>query len=175
MKKILKIIAIVLVVGVIGIQFVRPARTNPQSDPKLAIEANAKVPPDVAKILTTSCKDCHSNKTVWPWYSNVAPFSWFLIDHVNDGRRELNFSDWGKYTERRRNHKLKELCEQVESHEMPHPQYLWIHWDAVLNDGQIKTLCNWSKGIMTEAAKSSGSDEKGNAGKDSDESPAKER
>ena len=152
LKKILKIVAVVLVVALIGIQFVRPARTNPPVDPKMTIEASVNVPDKVEKILKRSCNDCHSNKTVWPWYSNVAPISWQVIDHVNEGRKELNFSVWGTYKDRRKNRKLKEVCEQVENEEMPHPQYLWIHRDAALTKDEILTVCDWAKGLMQQAA-----------------------
>jgi len=82
-------------------QFIRPAKTNPSADPSLAIESHVQVDPKVSSILDRSCADCHSNKTRWPWYTNVAPVSWFVIDHVNDGRKELNLSEFGKYDRRR--------------------------------------------------------------------------
>src|SRR5687767_12229671 len=86
-----------LAVLVLAIQFVRPARTNPATDPAATLHAQTAVPPDVAAILERSCRDCHSNGTRWPWYSNVAPVSWWVIDHVNHGRSHFNFSEWAKY------------------------------------------------------------------------------
>jgi hypothetical protein len=91
-------------------QFIRPAKTNPSADPSLAIESHVQVDPKVSSILDRSCADCHSNKTRWPWYTNVAPVSWFVIDHVNDGRKELNLSEFGKYDRRRQLNKLKQIC-----------------------------------------------------------------
>src|SRR5437588_9274736 len=94
MKRVLKTIAIVLVVLVVGIQVVRPARTNPPVDETQTIGARTQMTPEVASILDRSCRDCHSNKTVWPWYTQVAPISWWLSSHVNEGRQSLNLSEW---------------------------------------------------------------------------------
>ncbi len=145
MKNIIKIIAIVLFIVLVGIQFIRPHRTNPPINPNETLENTAKVPNDVVAILKTSCKDCHSNETIYPWYSNVAPISWKLVEHIDEGRDVLNFSKWGTYSEQRKERKLKEICEQVKEREMPHNQYLWIHWNAKLSDEQIKMLCDWTK------------------------------
>src|SRR5438876_6423144 len=95
MIRVLKIITIVAVVLIVGIQFVRPARTNPAVDESQTIFARTQMTPPVAAILDRSCRDCHSNKTVWPWYTNVAPVSWFIVNHVNEARPLLNFSQWG--------------------------------------------------------------------------------
>ena len=81
---------------------VRPAMTNPPVDESQTIVARAQVPPEVASILDRSCRDCHSNKTVWPWYTHVAPVSWWLADHVDHGRKDLNLSEWGKLPADRR-------------------------------------------------------------------------
>ncbi len=151
-KKILKIAVIAAIVGFAAIQFWRPDRTNASIDPKNTLEAHLEVPQNVSAILERSCNDCHSDKTVWPWYSNVAPMSWGVADHVHEGRKELNFSVWGTYKDRRKNHKLKEVCEQVEKREMPHNQYLWLHSEATLTDSDVKTLCDWSKELMKQFA-----------------------
>lgn len=143
--KYLKIAVIVLAVAFIGIQFYRPDFTNPPVVENENMFAVNQVPENVKTILKRSCADCHSNETVYPWYSQVAPSSWFLADHIEEGRNELNFSKWNTYETRRKDHKLDELCEQVESKEMPLPSYLWIHWDAKLSEEEIKTLCDWSK------------------------------
>jgi len=102
------------------------------------------VPPEVAGILTRACQDCHSNQTVWPWYSRIAPVSWLTIHDVNEGRGELNFSEWSRYTARRQDRKLKEICEQVERGEMPMPIYTVTHPQAKLTASDRKTICVWS-------------------------------
>jgi hypothetical protein len=144
MKKVLKIIAFILFLSFIGIQFIRPNFTNPTITQSETLQASMQVPEDVQTILKTSCMDCHSNETVYPWYSRIQPSAWFLANHIEEGRSELNFSVFNTYEPRRKRKKLKEICEQVQVKEMPLPSYLWIHWDAKLNDVQIKTLCDWA-------------------------------
>lgn len=143
MKKTLKVIAIVLFVAFIIIQFYRPDRTAPPIVEAETLEASAEIPKNVEQILTRSCNDCHTYKTNYPWYSQIAPASLFLASHVADGRRDLNFSIWSTYETRRKRRKLDEICEQVTERLMPLPSYLWIHWDAKLSDEDVKTLCDW--------------------------------
>ncbi len=145
MKKFLKISAIILAVAFIAIQFIRPDFTNPPINQAETLEASTQVPENVEAILTTSCKDCHSNETKYPWYSNIQPSTWFLADHIEKGRHHLNLSIFNTYEERRKKRKISEICEQIESREMPLPSYLYIHWDAKLSDEQIKILCDWTK------------------------------
>ena len=145
LRKIVKIAFILLVLAFIVGQFIRPDFSNPPVIPSETLTASTQVPADVQQILTRSCYDCHSNQTQYPWYSKVTPFNWFLADHINDGRREMNFSVWNTYTTKKKLRKLEELCEQVEQAEMPLPSYLWIHREAVLADGDARLLCEWSK------------------------------
>ncbi|MEO8072765.1 MAG: heme-binding domain-containing protein [Acidobacteriota bacterium] len=145
MKKFLKISAIILAAAFIAIQFIHPDFTNPPINQAETLEASTQVPENVEAILTTSCKDCHSNETKYPWYANIQPSAWFLADHIEEGRQHLNLSVWNTYEERRKKRKISEICEQVESREMPLPSYLYIHWDAKLSDEQIKVLCGWTK------------------------------
>jgi len=91
--KFLKWTAIVLLVLFVGLQLKRPARTNPAVDESQTIEAHTPIPPQVKDILDRSCRDCHSNKTEWPWYTNVAPVSWWITGHVDQGRNNLNLSE----------------------------------------------------------------------------------
>ncbi len=144
MKKVLKIIAVVFVVAFIAVQFYRPDRTNPPIVEAETLEATVQVPENVAAILKRSCSDCHSNQTVYPWYSNVAPFSRLLSNHIEEGRRELNFSIWATYDARKKKRKLDEICEQIEIGEMPFNQYLWLHRDAQLSEDDKKLLCEWT-------------------------------
>ncbi|HKX83809.1 MAG TPA: heme-binding domain-containing protein, partial [Pyrinomonadaceae bacterium] len=94
MKKVLKVICIGFALLFAVAQFVRPDRTLPAIDPAMTLDTTATVPEDVRAILGRSCNDCHSNETVYPWYSNVSPASWFLQNHIDEGRNELNFSLW---------------------------------------------------------------------------------
>ena len=145
--KLLRIVkwALILVACLLLIaQFKRPAKTNPVSDPSLAIEAHVQVDPNVGAILNRSCYDCHSNKTRWPWYSNVAPVSWFVIDHVNEGRHDLNFSEWGKYSRQDQKAQLGQLCELITEGWMPLTSYTPLHPSAKLSDEDKKLLCSWA-------------------------------
>jgi len=150
MRKILKIIALVLMFGFVVIQFYRPDRTNLPVVQAETLEATTQVSENVAAILKRSCSDCHSNETIYPWYSNISPFSWLLADHIEEGRRELNYSVWNTYSAKKKRHKFEEICEQITSGEMPHNQYLWLHADAQLSEEDKKIVCDWAE---TEKAK----------------------
>ena len=143
--KMLKWFVVALMVVFIGLQFVRPARTNPAVDQTQTIHAHLQMTPQVAAIIDRSCQDCHSNTTRWPWYSNVVPASWFLVNHVNEGRQHLNFSEWGKLDKRRADKRLEEMCEEVSDKLMPLDSYTWIHRSAKLAAEDIKTLCDWTE------------------------------
>jgi hypothetical protein len=103
-------------------------------------------------ILRRSCSDCHSNDSRWPWYSYVAPVSWWLTDHVSHARQHMNFSEWGTYDQKKRADLLDEICMQTEMKEMPLPSYLLIHRDARLSESDVRTLCQWSEAAQEEAA-----------------------
>ncbi len=140
-----KRLALFAVVALVGAQFFPVARTNPSINPTHTIFTNMPVPPAVVEILNRACEDCHSNQTVWPWYSRVAPVSWITIHDVSEGRRELNFSEWGQYAPRRQERKLKEICEQVEKGSMPMAAYTVIHRASKLTPADRQTLCEWAK------------------------------
>jgi hypothetical protein len=144
MKKTMRIIGLVLGVAFLSAQFVRPAKTNPASDPALSAFAHLDTPPAVAARIKQSCGDCHSNDTRWPWYTNVAPVSWWTIDHVNHGRSHVNFSEWGKLPPADAAKLLEEICEEIEAQSMPLPPYLWIHRDARLSPDDRRSVCLWT-------------------------------
>lgn len=145
MKRVFKWTGIGLIVCFVVIQAVRPAKTNPSVDETKTIQAAAQITPDVSAILQRSCSDCHSSKTIWPWYSQIAPVSWFIVNDVNDGRKELSLSDWGTYDSRRKARKLEELCKQVEEGEMPMASYVLLHPAAKLSESDKQLLCEWAK------------------------------
>ena len=145
MKKALKIIVLILFLAFVGIQFVRPARVNKPIASEQTLETNAQVPEDIQRIFQKSCNDCHTNQTNWRWYSEIAPMSWGMVEHVEEGRTELNFSEWASYETPRKRRKLDEICEQVQTKEMPLNQYVWVHWDAKLSDAEIKSVCDWTE------------------------------
>lgn len=146
----LKWSAIALVVALVGLQFLRPARTNPAVDAAMTIEATGAVPADVAAILDRACADCHSHETDWPWYSEVAPVSWFVADHVNHGRKHLNFSEWGGYDEAEAMGKLAMIAVTVRERSMPLPSYLRAHPEAHLSDADVERLSNWANAQLSK-------------------------
>mgnify|MGYP006169876411 CR=1 FL=1 len=146
MKKVFLAIVIILVI----LQFFQIDKTNPTFDESQDFIKVKNPPSEVAAILKTSCYDCHSNQTVYPWYSYVQPAGWFLKDHIDEGREELNFSTFGSYEARRQAHKLEESAELVEKGAMPLESYLIIHKNAALTEAQKTTLVDYFKKLETE-------------------------
>jgi hypothetical protein len=142
MKKILLAILAVVVL----IQFIRPEKNNSQNYSN-DISKVVDVPTEVQEILKTSCNDCHSNNTVYPWYSEIAPISWYLASHVSEGKEHLNFSEWTAYNENQKSHIIKDIEEELEEQKMPLKSYLIIHKDAKMTEDQYNTLLNWVKAI----------------------------
>jgi Haem-binding domain len=143
--KILKRLAVAAGVLLVAMQAIRPARTNPPIDPAATLRARAQVPPEVDALLARSCDDCHTSETRWPWYSQVAPASWLVARDVNEARRKLSLSDWGRYDARRAGRKLDQMCEEVKDGGMPITPYLLLHRSARLSEADKKTLCDWTR------------------------------
>lgn len=144
----LKKIFIALLVILVLLQLVpKPSANNGDMD-TADISKVHNVPADVQQILKTSCYDCHSNSTVYPWYSKVQPVAWWLGRHIDEGKRGVNFSEYASYKLYRQFHKLEEIVEQVEEGEMPLGSYTIIHKDAKLSDAQRTSLLNWAKATM---------------------------
>ena len=148
MKRFLKLAALAVLMLFAAIQFVRPPRTNPPSDPQAALGAHVAVPVDVAAVFDRSCRDCHSNDTQWPWYSQVAPVSWFVIDHVNHGRSHFNYSEWTKYDRAERAKLIEGSCEIVQKGAMPLESYLWMHRGARVSTAETAALCQWARATL---------------------------
>ena len=141
-----KILIAVLVI-IIGIQFIPVERNNPP----VTQEINA--PEKVLAILKNSCYDCHSNETNWLWYSYVAPVSFLVASDVRNGRKRVNFSEWDKYDEEKKEKKLEYILEDVVEGEMPLAIYTLIHSDAKLSPEQVKTIENWVNGESSDSKK----------------------
>lgn len=114
------------------------------------ISAKFTVPADVNSILKESCNDCHSNSTVYPWYSHIQPLAWWLDDHIHEGKKGLNFSEFASYSLRKQYHKMEEVEEMIEKGEMPLKSYSLIHTKSKLNEQQKATLINWSKSVRSQ-------------------------
>ena len=143
--KIVKKIAIVLLVVLVGMQFYRPEKNISEGDYVTAFETETQPPAEVKKILKTACYDCHSANTVYPWYNNIAPVSYWLADHIEEGKEHLNFSDWENYDAKKKDHKLEELIEEVKEGKMPLNEYTWTHAAADLSEEQIIALLSWAE------------------------------
>ena len=125
---------LVVAAGLVLGQAIRPDRTNPPIDPAKTLEAVAHPPQNVQAILDRSCRDCHTSNTVWPWYTNVAPFSWLVAGHVAEGRHNMSFSNWADYDAKTKAKRLAQMCDFVQKGEMPLSSYLLIHRDAALSE-----------------------------------------
>ena len=148
MRKVLRVTKWILLVGLclfVVLQFIRPARTNPVSEPSLALESHTKVDAPIAALLDRSCNDCHSNKTRWPWYTNISPVSWFVVGHVNEGRDDMNFSEWGRYDKRTQENMLRDMCELVQEGSMPLSSYTPLHRGSKPTPEDSKMLCTWTE------------------------------
>lgn len=151
-----KRIVLILLVLLVVIQFIRPARNQSSAMSANDITRHYKVPDSVAAILKRSCNDCHSNNTQYPWYTNIQPVGWWLQHHVNEGKDELNFSEFSAYTIKRQIHKLESVAEEVNDGEMPLNSYLWGHADAKLSEADKQLLINWANALRKEIAAQNG-------------------
>jgi hypothetical protein len=132
-----KVFFAILILAFIAVQYIDVGYTNPP------VKADLQAPIEVKNILKTSCYDCHSNQTKWPWYSKVAPISWMIIDDVNEGRKHLNFSEWGTLYSERREELKKKILEELNTDEMPPSKYTFVHRSASLEIIQKNTLKKW--------------------------------
>ncbi|TXK77002.1 heme-binding domain-containing protein [Mesonia sp. K4-1] len=141
--KFLKIIAWLALVALIVIQFfpiiLNESDTVPQSD----FMVENQVPATIKNRLQISCYDCHSNNTDYPWYSKIQPAAWYLKDHIQEGKDELNFNEWATYSDRRKNSKLRSIISQIEEDKMPLDFYTLIHRDAILSDEDKRMIIDY--------------------------------
>ncbi len=148
-SKIIKIIVLVIAGVFIIIQFIHPEK-NISGDDTYAVEKKYPVSDSLQHLLKVACYDCHSNKTEYPWYSEIQPVAWWLADHVEEGKGHLNFSEFLAYPIARQHHKFKEVIELVEEKEMPLNNYTWLgmHAEADISEGQRKMIVDWAKNNM---------------------------
>jgi len=136
-------IVVVLFVVLAGIQLIPVDRRNPAADPSHAIYATEPMPAEVKAVFERSCNDCHSSQTRWPWYSRVAPVSWIVAHDVHEARKQMNFSEWSTYPQKRRDQKLEAICEQLMNGDMPDGKYALIHRSARPTQQQREAVCTW--------------------------------
>ncbi len=144
MKRLLRIILISLVGFLIIIQFIPNELPESTSENQQDLFNVEQVPNNIRLSLTKACYDCHSNQTVYPWYSYIAPMSWLVAKDTRVGREKLNFSEWGNQKKRSKIKSLSEIAEEIENGNMPFPAYLIIHQDAKLNKNDKENLIKWT-------------------------------
>jgi len=140
-------ILLIIIIILIAIQFIRPAKNQSNDVLPSDISHVYTLPQNVSVILKKACNDCHTNNTVYPWYAQIQPVGWWLNHHIEEGKDELNFNEFGAYAVPRQYHKLEEVVEQVKEGEMPIWSYTLIHTNAKLTDEEKQTLINWAQGI----------------------------
>jgi len=145
MKRLLLIILALFII----IQFIKIEKNDSKNEMN-SISTVMEIPVEVNKIIQTSCLDCHSNSTKYPWYSKIAPASWFLAQHIKEGKEHLNFSEWTTYNKDQKEHIIKDLKEVLNEREMPLKSYLLIHKDAKLTENQYQILYDWANALKIE-------------------------
>ena len=146
MKKVLKIILTIVLFIFIGIQFYQPALNVDKGQVYTTDFTQAyKMPVQVKAMFQTSCYDCHSNNANYVWYDYVQPMRALVENHIKNAKEDLNFNEWGIYSNRKQERLLNSIKEQIETKQMPLSSYTIMHKKAKLNDEQIKVLTNWLK------------------------------
>ena len=146
----MKKISVILLVAFILIQFFPIDKNNPAPTPQMDFLTIKNTPETTANLIRNGCYDCHSNETKYLWYSNVQPIAWFLQDHFEEGRKELNFSTFATYEPKRQAHKLAEAIEQIEKGEMPLDSYIIAHSEAKFSEAQKQEVIQYLKLVESD-------------------------
>lgn len=157
-----KKIALIVLGALVLLQFVRPTRNTGTVMGTNHISSVVPVSQEVEQLLATACYDCHSNQTTYPWYTNIQPIGLWMGHHVDEGKDELNFSEFASYKKKRQLHKLDEIVEMIEEKEMPLASYTWIHTDAKMSAEQAALLIDWAKSskLVLQDSTSTGANER---------------
>ena len=147
---IVKKVLIGLLVVLAVIQFIHPEKNINTTVSSLDMNLMYPIPDSVNEVLKKACYDCHSNNTRYPWYNNIQPVAWWLNDHIQEGKREINFNEFGKRTLPKQARKLKKLAKEVEEGGMPLDSYTWIHKDAALTDREKQMIINWANNLSKQ-------------------------
>ncbi len=144
MRKVIRIFLILLLVLLILIQFIRPSKNISEGIAINDITTKYIVPDNILHILKTSCYDCHSNNTRYPWYWKIQPVTWFMNGHIEDAKKDLDFSIFASYYIRRQYKLFDNINKEVKSEDMPLTSYTIIHRDAILNNDQKLAIADWT-------------------------------
>ena len=142
-----KKILIFLFIVFVGIQFIPTNHNQSTEILKSEITKNFDIPQNIQVLLIKSCYDCHSNNTHYPWYSKIQPGSWILEKHIKEGKKDLNFSEFGNYSKRKQKSKFKSIASQVRDHKMPIASYTLIHRNAKLSKVEKQQIMKWSTNL----------------------------
>ena len=153
MARVIKNIFTGLLIILVFIQFIRPKKNINTTVTPQDIAVMYPMPDSVHMILEKACYDCHSNTTRYPWYNNIQPVAFWLNNHVADGKRHLNFSEFGQMPFAKQIRWLKKSAREVENEGMPLDSYLWIHKDARLSDAEKNMLISWASGLADRIAR----------------------
>ncbi len=147
MKILKKILLFLLIIFLIA-QFFRPDKNEGELSSLDSFLNETQPTENVHTILKQACFDCHSNVTKHPWYSAITPVNYWIADHIEHGKKELNFSNWATYSVKRKEHKFEEIWEEVEKKHMPLDSYTWMHSEAKLSSEQVELIVNWAKQVQ---------------------------
>jgi hypothetical protein len=145
MKKILIIIVASLLFVFIVIQFFPPKKNDTMMNPENDIVFKLEIPTAVKKKIVEACYDCHSDKTVYPFYNRIAPVSWLLARDVRNGKEHMNFSEWATYDRKKQIKLLSKICDELKAGEMPLKSYVFMHSKAVINPDELEAICQWTE------------------------------
>jgi len=148
--KLLKKLFLLLLVAFIIAQFFGPEKNQGDLASIEPFLTETNPPEDVKVILKETCYDCHSDYTRYPWYNNITPINYWMADHVDHGKEELNFSNWAEFSTKKKDHKLEEIEELVVAKEMPLESYTITHSEAKLTDAQIQAVVDWVKTVRAK-------------------------
>jgi hypothetical protein len=143
MKKYIILILIIVLIGLA--QFIRPERNNQTNPSRYDIFHLTETPGPVVSTINTSCYNCHSNNTAYPWYASIAPASWLIRQSITEGKSHLNFSEWTLYSKEEQEKLLLEMIEVLEKKEMPPKPYLWMHAEAELDQQSMAMIIDWAR------------------------------
>ncbi|WMI64570.1 heme-binding domain-containing protein [Aestuariibaculum sp. YM273] len=143
--KLLKKMVLALLVLIVIAQFFGPEKNEGDMASIEPFLAETNPPADVKAILEETCYDCHSDVTRYPWYNNITPVNYWLAEHIEDGKKHFNVSNWVGNSVKRKDHKFEELIEMVEDKSMPLKSYTITHSEANLSEDQIKAVIDWAK------------------------------
>jgi len=142
--KVARKILLTIVIVFVGIQFIQPPKNKSEQEFQTDISHVVIVPAEVKEVLKTSCYDCHSNNTHYPWYSFIQPAAWWMSSHIKEGKADLNFSEFGSYTKRKQGNKLEAIVKSIQDETMPLSSYTLLHAAARLSGEKKVLVINWA-------------------------------